>query len=257
MKDNFSRQAAEYARHRPFYPPAMVAYLAGLVPCRQLAWDCATGNGQIACQLAEHFEQVLATDISENQLRHAVLHPRVQYKQEPAEHCSAPDQSVDLIVVAQAVHWFDFDCFFGEVHRVLRPGGVVALIGYSLFGTGDPGVDKVIRYFYSEITGPFWDKERRHIDTAFRTIPFPFAEIDIPDFSMDFEWTVEDVLGYFQTWSAVQHYRQAKSEEPVALVEPLLREVWGDAETRPVRFPLIYKVGRAEERAAHTKAERL
>lgn len=181
MKDNFSAQASAYARFRPTYPPELIAELVALAPARQAAWDCATGNGQVAYALAEYFEEVLATDISAKQLAQARQHPRIQYQLEPAEKCSAPDQSFDLIVVAQAIHWFDFEGFYAEVRRVLRPGGVLALVGYGVFSTENAALNAVIDHFYREITGPYWDPERRHIDEEYRTILFPFEQITMPD----------------------------------------------------------------------------
>ncbi|MEZ4943732.1 MAG: class I SAM-dependent methyltransferase [Saprospiraceae bacterium] len=247
MKDNFSRQAASYARYRPVYPPELIAYLAGLAPGRQAAWDCATGNGQVALALAEYFETVLATDMSAQQLQHARAHPRIRYAQERAEQCSGADASFDLITVAQAVHWFDFEPFFAEVRRVLRPGGILALIGYSLFTANDAAVDAVVRHFYADITGPYWDAERRHIDAEYRTIPFPLEEIPVPEFSMEFDWTVDDVLGYFSSWSAVQHYIREKGENPIGLIERKLRAAWGPG-NRKISTALLLRAGRFNEK---------
>jgi len=246
LKDNFSKQAAAYARFRPVYPPELIRHVISLAPGRRAAWDCATGNGQVALALADHFETVLATDMSAQQLQHARPHPRIRYAQERAEHCSAVDQSFDLITVAQAVHWFDFEPFFAEVQRVLRPGGVLALIGYSLFKTDDAGVDAVVRHFYENITGPYWDAERRYIDEGYRTIPFPLDEIAAPDFFMESHWSVDDVLGYFSSWSAVQHYWKANERNPVELIEQDLRKAWGAAPERTISTALLLRLGRAK-----------
>lgn len=244
MKDNFSTQAALYARFRPTYPPALIAHLATLAPARASAWDCGTGNGQVAVHLATHFDQVYATDISEKQMLEAPEHPRIRYALEPAEYCSAPDQAFDLIVVAQAIHWFDFDRFYTQVRRVLRPGGVLAVVGYGLFETDTSAVDAVIRRFYNSIVGPFWDSERRYIDEAYQTIPFPFAEIRVPDFSMQYRWSLPDLLGYLNTWSATQHYIRAKGHNPVAQIEAELRQAWGGVGEQEIRFPLLLRAGR-------------
>ncbi len=244
MKDNFSTQAAAYAKFRPNYPPELISQLAALAPQQQSAWDCATGNGQVALALTAYFEQVLATDISEKQLQQARPHPHIRYALEPAEKCSAPDQSFDLIVVAQAIHWFDFERFYTEVRRLLRPGGVLALIGYGLFRTGDAGVDAVVDHFYKNITDPYWDPERRYIDEAYRTIPFPFEEIEMPHFEMKSHWSADDVLGYFNTWSAVQHYIRKNRQNPVDLIEADLRKAWGQEAERQINCPLLVRVGR-------------
>ena len=243
MKDNFSSQAGAYARFRPQYPPELIAELVALAPARQAAWDCATGNGQVAYALAEHFEQVLATDISAKQLALAKTHPRIQYREEPAENCSASDHSFDLIVVAQAIHWFDFERFYAEVRRVLRPGGVLALVGYRMFRTENSALDAAIDHFYEHITGPYWDPERRYIDEEYRTIPFPFERIDLPEFALECRWTFEELIGYLSSWSAVQHYLRDTGENPIDLIEQDLRRAWGVGERLELQFPILLRVG--------------
>lgn len=246
MKDNFSSQAAEYARFRPSYPPELIRALAALAPAHRTAWDCATGNGQVALLLAEHFDRVWATDISAQQLAQAPAHPRIYYAQEPAERCSAPDGLFDLIVVAQAVHWFDFETFYAEARRLLAPGGVLALVGYGLFQTGTPALDAVIGHFYREVIGPYWDAERRYIDEGYRSLPFPWEEITLPgDYRMQYKWTLEMLAGYLQTWSAVQHVQRAKGYNPVAALIPALREVWGDGDWQTIAFPLLLRIGKS------------
>ena len=245
MKDNFSTQAALYARFRPTYPPELIDLLASLAPARMAAWDCGTGNGQVAVLLAGHFEQVYATDISEKQLFEAPRHPRIRYALEPAEQCSAPGHSFDLIVVAQAIHWFEFERFYAQVRRVLKSGGVLAVVGYSLFRTDSPAVDAIIHQrFYKEITGPYWDPERRYLDEAYRSIPFPFDEIQMPSFFMRYSRTLPDVLGYLNTWSAVQHYIRQNGRNPLTLIETELREAWGRVVEREIVCPLLLRVGR-------------
>lgn len=244
MKDNFSSQAKAYSRFRPSYPPDLIAHLVSLAPDRQHAWDCATGNGQVAIALAEYFDEIFATDISQNQLGHARQHPKIQYSLEMAEKCSAPDGKFDLITVAQAIHWFDFDRFFTEARRVLQPGGVLALIGYSLFDSDSAAVDSVIRHFYLNITGPYWDAERSYIDAGYRTIPFPFEEIEVPEFRMEYKWTVDDVLGYLSSWSAVQHYIRKNGQNPLDLIDSDLKRAWGDVGEREISCQILLKVGR-------------
>lgn len=242
MKDNFSTQASVYARFRPGYPPELIAHLATLAPGRYSAWDCGTGNGQVAALLTRHFDDVFATDISEKQLLEAPQDPRIRYALEQAEQCSAADQSFDLVVVAQSIHWFRFERFYAEVRRVLKPGGVLAVIGYGLFESDAPAVDAVIRRFYTDIVGPYWDAERRYIDEGYRTIPFPFEEIPMPVFVMQYRWTLADLLGYLRTWSAVQHYVRERGEHPVGLIESDLQQAWAGAAERAIRFPLLLRV---------------
>ncbi len=244
MKDNFSAQAADYARFRPGYPPELFDFL--FTQCRDFdcAWDCATGNGQIAAGLAEKFRQVEASDISRNQLDSAIPMPNVRYRVEPAESPSYPDGSFDLVTVGQAAHWFDFAKFYPAARRVLKPGGLLALIGYNLVRVDEP-VNALIDHLYRDVLGRFWDAERRHVDAAYRSIPFPFPETPLPPMEMRYEWTVHHLLGYLGTWSALQHFVKQNGRSP--LDEPFVEKLtaaWPKDESRTVRFPIFGRVGR-------------
>jgi ubiquinone/menaquinone biosynthesis C-methylase UbiE len=246
MKDNFSKKADQYAKFRPDYPDALFDFLLSLVPRRGNAWDCGTGNGQVAVRLAAFFEQVEATDISSSQLDHALLHERIVYSVQPAERTSFPDGHFDLITVAQAIHWFDFDAFYREVDRSIRPGGVLAVIGYELIRIS-PAVDLVLDAFYRDVVGPFWDRERRYIDERYRTIPFPYPDVAVPVFVNEVEWTFDHLIGYIGTWSAVKHYQKERGQDPVELVYARLREGWGGLGTRAGRFPILLRVARPHD----------
>lgn len=243
MKDNFSTQASSYARFRPGYPPQLFDFLFGLCRAFDAAWDCATGNGQIAGVLAERFLRVEATDISEKQLQQAIQKPNIRYHIEAAEASSFPDDSFDLVTVGQSAHWFHFDKFFPEVRRVLKPGGVLALVGYNLLKIDEP-TDAVIKNLYTNVLGKYWDAERRLVDDAYSTIPFPFAEIELPGMAMTYDWTFDHLLGYLETWSALQHYIRKNGRSPIGeafLVE--LRSVWPEGAIKTVRFPVFGRVG--------------
>jgi len=244
FKDHFSTQPGSYSQYRPRYPAELFAYLAGLSGRREVALDCATGNGQAAVDLAEYFRRVVATDGSVAQLKQAWPHARVSYVANLAEEVALADDSVDLAVAAQAAHWFDFERYYTEMRRVLRPDGVIAVWTYARLHIS-PDVDAVIDHFYTQIVGPYWPPERRYIDEEYRKLPFPFAELLSPAFEIRVEWTFQELLGYLSTWSAVQRYRSARSADPI---EPLRRELaryWNGNETpRPVVFPMYLKVGR-------------
>ncbi len=242
MKDNFSKQAQLYARFRPTYPAEVFNFLLSFIPIRKIAWDCGTGNGQIAVELAKYFDNVFATDISENQINNAVKKRNITYKVETAEHCSFPANSFDLITVGQAIHWFSFEEFYGEAERTLKPIGVFAAIGYQLPGL-DVRTDEVIKHFYENIVGAFWDDERKYIDANYRTIPFPFKEIPAPHFSASYEWTLEQFIGYVNTWSAVQHYIGVKNENPVDMIIEDLKKCWVEGSTKTVTFPILLRAG--------------
>jgi SAM-dependent methyltransferase len=241
FKDHFSAQSAGYARHRPHYPRELFAFLAGLGG-RQLAWDCATGNGQAAIALAGHFERVIATDASPAQIEAAIAHPGVSYRVATAEASGLDADSVDLVAVGQALHWFDTAQFFAEAARVLVAGGCVAAWCYELCSVS-PACDSVVDYLYTDITGPFWLPERRLIDERYAGIDFPGTAIEAPGFEMSTQWAADDMLGYLRTWSACQRYRRRHGDDPVGLIEDELRAAWG-RDRRTVRWPLTVRVSR-------------
>lgn len=244
FKDHFSARAPAYARYRPGYPRALFVYLASLCPARDLVWDCGTGNGQAAHGLAPHFARVVATDASADQIVNAVPHVRIAYHVAPAAQSPLEAHSTDLVTVAQAVHWFDHDRFYAEVRRVLRPGGVVALWTYFLLEV-TPAVDAVIARFYDEVVGAYWPPERRHVEARYRTIPFPFEELEPPAFAIEQTWSLGDLLGYLGTWSATGRFMQAHGVNPVEHIAEDLARAWGDAaEKKPSQWQLHLRVGR-------------
>ncbi|HET7203726.1 MAG TPA: class I SAM-dependent methyltransferase [Steroidobacteraceae bacterium] len=244
FKDHFSRQAADYSRYRPGYPPELIAYVATLAPGHGLAVDCATGNGQAAVALAGHFDRVLAVDGSAAQLAQALPHPKVRYERAMAEALPVGDAAVDLVAVAQAVHWFDFDRFHAECRRVLVPGGVLAVWTYTVFRAGG-AIDEVVDRFYHDTIGPCWPPERELVQQGYRTIPFPWDEITPPAFTLQTEWTLEQVVGYFASWSSVQQYRERHGgEDPLPVVQRELSAIWPAGGTVRLNWPLYLRVGR-------------
>ncbi|RNL49686.1 class I SAM-dependent methyltransferase [Pedobacter jejuensis] len=243
MKDNFSTQSAEYAIYRPTYPQELYDYLLNLIDNKDAAWDCATGNGQVARVLAQHFQSVYATDISEKQLSQALKLPNILYDVAPAEKINVPDGSFDLITVAQAIHWFNFDDFYSEVKRTLKPDGVLAVIGYGLMFI-DKKVDKAVHKLYEDILGKYWDSERRYIEEGYKTIPFPFDEIVAPHFQIKTTWNFNQMIGYLNTWSSLQHYKKANDRNPLEYMFTELKEAWGSDAEKDVHFPILLRVGR-------------
>ena len=244
MSDHFSAVADDYARFRPRYPDELFIYLASLPAHRRLAWDCATGSGQAALGLAEHFQRVVGSDLSAAQIAHATAHPRLTYRVAPEGDSGLEPASVDLVTVAQALHWLDVGRFYAEVERVLAPGGAVAVWCYNLLEV-DPRVNAVVGRFYSQVVGPFWPPERRLLEAGYRTVPFPFAELPPRRFEIRGELRLADLVGYLGTWSASQRYRAARGEDPLTRIESDLAAAWGDPEeARTVRWPLNVRVGR-------------
>lgn len=244
FKDHFSGKAAAYGRYRPHYPPELFSFLAAQCPVRELAWDCGCGNGQASVALADHFERVYATDASAEQIAKAKPHPKITYAVAPAEASGLPDQSVDLVTVAQAIHWFDFDAFYEEVRRVSKPDGLLAAISYGLFEI-EPGLDERLHHLHRTTLGPYWPPERRHVDENLTTIPFPFEELEAPRLSLKAAWNLDDLVGYIDTWSALQRYRAEAGEDPLPAARDDLAQLWGDpAESKTVRWPLNVRLGR-------------
>ncbi len=246
FKDHFSGHSADYAAHRPTYPRALVEFLAGVAPGRGLAWDVGCGSGQISVGLAGAFERVVATDASERQLATAVPHPRVTYACAPAEASGLPDGCADLVVAAQAAHWFDLDAFYAEVRRVARPRAAVALVSYGVLRT-DPVVAAVIEPFYRDQLGPYWPPERAHAEDGYRNLPFPFPTIPAPPLAIEVRWRLQELLGYIGTWSAVKAMERALGPEPMRRFADELAVAWGDPATaREISWPLGVRAGRVE-----------
>ena len=243
MKDNFSGHASDYARYRPTYPDALFAFIYERLNHFNAAWDGGTGNGQVAVILAERFEHVYATDLSTNQLAQAPQRSNVTYRVQRAEDASFEEQSLDLVTVAQAIHWFDFDSFYATVNRVLKPDGLLAVWGYTLLSVNE-AVDAIVRHLHSGTLDNYWDPERQYVDARYQTVPFPFEEIATPEFTQSIRWTFTDLIGYLNTWSAVKHYQQHTGENPVRRIEADLKQAWGTTEWQTVHVPVFLRLGK-------------
>lgn len=241
MKDIFSKQSELYARYRPTYPPELFTFILNQVPERNMAWDCATGNGQTAKDLAPYFKKVMATDISEKQLSNALSISNVFYSVQAAEKTDFEDDSFDLVTVSQALHWFDFDLFYKELNRVTRNNGWFATWMYGGMIVS-PQIDDIKQDFHKNILGPYWDPERKLVDTNYATIPFPLKEISCPIFSLSFEWGLEDIGGYLNSWSAVQKFILDKGYNPTVEIVEKIRKHWVK-EKMTIRFPLYLRMG--------------
>lgn len=242
--DRFAPIAADYAAYRPTYPSALFAWLAAAAPRRLCAWDCATGSGQAARELAAHFERVIATDASAGQLAQALHHPRVDYRVAPAESSGLAAASVDLITVAQALHWFDIERFFAESGRVLGPHGVLAVWTYGPLQVAGPA-DAIVQRYYHDIVGPYWPAERRLVDSGYASVALPYPELAGPAFELIAAWPLTSLLGYFGTWSSTRAYQVAHGIDPRTLVADELARAWGEPHrSREVRWPLTVRVGK-------------
>ncbi|MDX6694681.1 MAG: hypothetical protein QOF02_2284 [Blastocatellia bacterium] len=243
FKDHFSAHAADYAKQRPRYPASLFEYLASLTNEHERAWDCATGNGQAALGLAPYFAQTIATDASQSQLASAVPHEKIDYRVAAAERTNIEAASVDLVTVAQALHWFDLEAFYTEVKRVLKPGGALAVWAYNLLKIS-PAIDALVNEFYGETVGPYWPPERGLLEEGYRSLRFPFRELKPPDVQMEARWNLQDLAGYLSTWSATKRFIAARGFDPLTGLTDALLSVWGaPEELKPVRWPLSFRVG--------------
>jgi SAM-dependent methyltransferase len=244
FNDYFSKHADLYAAHRPRYPRSLFEYLASLCHDHKLAVDFATGNGQSATTLVDHFRFVVATDASKKQIEQAQGHACIGYCVALSEQAPLRSQVVDLITISQALHWLNLELFFREVLRVLKAEGVFAAWCYNLLQV-KPEVDSVLLRYYEDIVGPYWAPERVLVETGYETIELPFGKITAPKFYMEAEWNLHDLTGYLHTWSATQKYITVNAADPVAIISEELQRAWGDPkQTKHIRWPLSVRVGR-------------
>jgi len=235
----FSSVACEYSLFRPGYPEELFDWLARIAPAKEAVWDCGCGSGQASVPLAGHFARVFATDPSAQQIAAARQHPRVHYSVASAERSELADASVDLVTVAQALHWFDVDAFYAEARRVARPGAVLAAWNYPRPEFADPELDRRFLEFYSGVVGPYWPPERRHIEANYTTLPFPFEELPHPECGLTLRWNLEQLLGYVSSWSATSRYRKARGDDPVPQLRASLLGAWpGEDAVVEIRMPI-------------------
>ena len=240
--DNFSTQSGAYKKFRPTYPQELYDFVFSQCPNLESAWDCATGNGQVAVILADKFKAVSASDISQKQLELAISKENIEYSVQRAEETNFPDDSFDLITVAQAIHWFDFNAFSQEVNRVLKPNGVMAVWGYGL-GRISKEIDEKVDHFYHEIVGNYWNFERRHIEEQYKNLTLGLNEmISTNEFYITERWNINQFEGFFNSWSAVQNFMKTNNgTNPVPELVEKVKGFWNEREL-DVTFPLFLKL---------------
>jgi ubiquinone/menaquinone biosynthesis C-methylase UbiE len=243
-KDRFSIQASAYAKYRPTYPRELFDHILSFVNNNDVAWDCATGNGQAAQVLADYFKRAEATDISEAQLKKAVQKENIHYSVCPAEQTSFADNSFDLITVATAYHWLNWKAFHTEATRVGKKDAVVAIWAYHVFYCIDENITAIINHFYFDIIHSYWDKERQYVYDRYTTVEFDFSPLPSKNFELILHWNKEAFLGYLSSWSAVQNYMQKNGNSPMSLIEEELQKNWPADDTKEFHFPIFLRVGR-------------
>jgi SAM-dependent methyltransferase len=247
FRDHFSEVAPDYATFRPRYPAALFDFLAELAPARALAWDAACGNGQATVDLAERFEKVIGTDASAPQIEQAPPHARIEWRVARAERSGIASGTIDLVTMAQALHWVDIPAFFREARRVTKEQGVVAVWSYGSIRSSDERVDALVKQYSQETVGPCWPPQRRLVEEGYRSLEFPFEEIDTPAFVMRERWTLDQLVGYIRTWSATIRYIERHQTDPAVELAAQLAKVWGNGEhVMDVEWPLAVRVGRVQ-----------
>ncbi len=236
FRDYFSDQASSYLEGRPSYPIELFEYLAKITTAHNLAWDCATGNGQTATMLAGLFKKVIATDASAKQIAFAPAISNIEYSVALAEKSPLDDVSVDLITVSQALHWFDLPKFFSEANRVLKPGGVLAIWSYGLHSI-EPEIDQIVDELYRFTLKDYWTPERIMVEQGYGSIDFPFKGLTAPNFVLRVEWSQSQFESYLRSWSATNNYIKDKGIDPVALISPKLSKIWRN-DSKQITWPL-------------------
>lgn len=241
-KDLFSGHAKDYAAFRPVYPKALYDFIYQFVERFDNAWDCGTGNGQVATVLANTFVNVHASDLSARQLANATLAPNIHYHHSGVEHTTFGDNTFDLITIGQAIHWFDRALFYKEVNRVGKNKAIIAAFGYNPVRFSQP-FDEALNRFYFDVIYPYWDAERKVVEDQYRTISFPFEEIETPVFKIELDWSIRDLHGYITTWSAVQNFIKKKGFNPVDEFVKEVKPLW-TKDKESVYFPVFLRLGR-------------
>ena len=243
FQDHFSRQSSIYLKARPTYPDDLFAYLADIAPRKELCWDCATGNGQAAISLANHFKQVIATDGSKQQIDNAMQRANIDYRVATAEQSGLPDHCADLITVATAAHWFNHDAFYAEAKRVAAPGGILAVWTYSEAKI-DPAIDELMEWFMYDFLHDYWPDGRWYVRKGYTTLPFPYETIDTPDFYCEMTWNKAQWLDYVKSWSSYNNYLAAHKKDAIDELLPKLDALWNGNEIKQVKWKLHLKCAR-------------
>jgi len=242
----FNKKSDLYAQVRPHYPQELYAFLVSLCDEQKSAWDAACGSGQAAIDLAKHFDEVQATDISEHQIANAIQNPGVSYSVQSAESTNFEKNHFDLVCVAQALHWFDYDLFFPQVKRVLKPSGIFAAWGYSWFSISNE-IDKAIKENFLSIIEPYWAPQNSLLWNHYRDIPFPFEKVDAPQIEMKMDWDINQLFGYLQSWSAAKLCKEDGNNDFMMRAYEATKSAWGNASKKKrVKMDFTLLVGRNE-----------
>lgn len=244
--NKFSYDSSKYTHYRPQYPDGLFEYLRTLLDDKKgLVLDCGAGSGQGTQGLSRYFAYVIATDLSFELLAQAPSLQNVLYVQSSAEHLAIRSRSLSLICVAQALHWFSLDNFYGEAKRVLKSNGVIAAWCYNQ-AIIEPSIDQVIRKVYQKMSSaqnP--SQERQYLYEHYQTILFPFKRIITPFFNIEMSWNLIQLLGYISTWPSLLEFQKRFGVNLLNEVKEELFSAWGDPICqKQITWPLNLLVGR-------------
>lgn len=248
-----SEHSRLYQKYRPTYPPSLYQFFADV--CRtgtgtlESAVDVGCGTGLSTRPLCEYFHHVTGIDISETQInmaRAAHAQSNLSFVVSEAERLTVmPDDSTDLVTVAQAIHWINQEPFYRELDRILKPGGSLIVYGYGNCVLDNDKGNQVIDKFYRQDLLGFWDSRRRHIDNLCQEICLPFPGwTRNSDFVIQYRWTAAEVVGYLSTWSAWQSYLKQNPESDLLMgIQQQLEEIYQDQKVT-ITWPVFLLLGR-------------
>ncbi|MEP3524253.1 MAG: class I SAM-dependent methyltransferase [Hyphomicrobiales bacterium] len=242
-KSHWQEGGCDYALYRPTYPSSLAESLAEISPNRSLTLDVGCGTGQLTALLADHFEVIVGCDVSSDQLKNAVKRPNITYKIGSAEKIDVQDNCADLIVAAQAAHWFDLPAFYNEARRIGREGAAIALVTYGVFEVEGPASARVNRLYWEDIHS-FWPKGRENVENGYRDFNFPFEKIATPRLNIEREWGVDHFINYCETWSAAKRAKAAGRSDIMKNAAADLKDILGDDGTMSIRWPISIRAGR-------------
>jgi len=244
MTEYFNVRSNDYKKYRPVYPKGLFDFLADTAPANDLAWDCGCGTGQATAALSDYFDKVIGTDVSKGQIKNAIKKPNIIYKVTSEKNSELKNKSVDLVTCAQSLHWLTLNKFYKEVKRVLKPDGIIAVWTYNLFRINKE-IDGLIDKFYFDIIYSYWPEQRKHVETGYKELEFPFTKMSTPQFSMEAEWSLDQLIGYLNTWTGVQNYIEFEAFSPLEFIEKELQTIWNKnkSKKKKIVWPLTVKVG--------------
>ena len=238
----FDDKSEIYAQARPRYPTALYTWLSGVCSGHQAVWDVGCGSGQAAVDLRGIFDEVQATDVSSSQIESAPVYEGVTFSVQPAESTRFADDAFDAVCAAQALHWFDYEQFWPEVKRVLKPRGVFAAWGYS-WPHVNPTVDQRLDDSLLSLIRPLWASQNQLLWNGYKDVPFPFTRLDVLTFELTVSWSLEQFFAYMHSWSATRRYMEQHGDAFFEESFQRLAEVWQPQELRDVSMDFVVIAG--------------